>query len=266
MRAAFPTLLIGFALALSQAHAASVALLDDPALTGSNRYERCLTLAKTDARDAESAAAAWHIAGGGAAALHCEAMALTALHRYSEAAIKLDQAAIVAPSGQRDLRVALYDQAANAWLLAGNAQKAKSAIDAAVVLAPHDEDVLFDQARVRAARKDWLGAEADLSRLLAVDPDRADAWVLRASARHADGKMTEAAADIARALQVYPDYPEALVERGAMKLKSGDTAGARADWQTVIHNAPNGDAAVAARQHLADLTATPPAPAKPAGK
>jgi len=257
-----PLPIIGFAvlISLSQANAASVTLLDDPAIAGANRYERCLTLVKTNPRDAEGAAAAWHAAGGGAAALHCEALALTGLHRYGEAAARLDQAAMIAPSQQRDLRIALYDQAGNAWLLAGNPQKAEISLDTAVLLAPGDEDVLFDHARARAAGKNWAGAEADLTKLLALDPDRADAWVLRASARHAEGRIAEASADIAHALAVYPDYPEALVERGSMKFQAGDVQGARADWQTVVRDAPNGDAANAARQHLAEFASAVPAP------
>lgn len=264
MRPAFPSCAALVLLCVSAADAAHVSPLDDPSLGGGNRYDRCLNLIKSNAREAQSAAEAWHAAGGGPAALHCDALALTALHRYGEAAVKLDQAAIIAPAGQRDLRIALYDQAGNAWLLAGEPQKAEVSIDTALTLAPGDEDILFDRARARAARKDWQGAEADLSRLLRTDPDRADAWVLRASARHAEGRRAEAGADIAHALEVYPDYPEALVERGAMKFEAGDTTGARADWQTVIHDAPNGDAAAAARQHLSELDAAKAA--KPQGK
>jgi tetratricopeptide (TPR) repeat protein len=266
MRLLFPTCTAVLLLAVSTADAAHVSTLDDPSVTGANRYDRCLTLVKTNAREAESAAEAWHTAGGGAAALHCEALALTALHRYGEAAAKLDQAAIIAPGGERDLRIALYDQAGNAWLLAGQPQKAEASIGTALALAPNDEDILFDRARVRAARKDWAGAEADLTKLLGMDSDRADAWVLRGSARHAEGRKAEAGADIAHALQIYPDYPEALVERGAMKFEAGDAAGARADWEKVVRSSPNGDAAAAARQHLAELDAPTAAPAKPQTK
>jgi len=266
MRLLIPTCAALLLLAGSAADAAHVSTLDDPSLTGEGRYERCLTLVKSNPQAAESAAGAWHATGGGAAALHCEALALTALHRYGDAAVKLDQAAIIAPSGQRDLRIALYDQAGNAWLLAGQPQKAEASIGTALTLAPDDEDILFDRARVRAARKDWPGAEADLTKLLGMDSDRADAWVLRASARHAEGHKNEAGADIVRALQIYPDYPEALVERGAMKLEAGDTTGARADWEKVVRSSPNGDAAAAARQHLAELDAPTAAPAKPQTK
>ena len=264
MRNPIPSCVLFVLLGLSTADAARTSPLDDPSLTGVNRYDRCLTLVKSNAKAAETAAAAWHGTGGGAAALHCEALALTALHRYNEAATKLDQAALIAPGSERDLRIALYDQAGNAWLLAGVPQKAEASIDTALAMAPGDEDILFDRARVRAARKDWRGAEEDLSKLLGMDSDRADAWVLRASARHAEGRKAEASADIAHALLIYPDYPEALVERGSMKFEAGDAAGARADWQRVDHVAPNGDAAAAARQHLADLDTAPPA--KPPGK
>lgn len=264
MRSLIPSAAALLLLGLSTAEAAHVSLLDDPSLTGVNRYDRCLTLVKSNPHEAESAADAWHGEGGGAAALHCEALALTALHRYGDAAAKLDQAAIIAPGGQRDLRVALYDQAGNAWLLAGQPSKAETSISTALTLSPDDEDILFDRARVRAARKDWQGAEADLTKLLAMDSDRADAWVLRASARHAEGRKAEAGSDIVHALQIYPDYPEGLVERGAMKLESGDAAGARSDWQKAIHAAPNGDAAAAARQHLVELDSA--TAAKPRGK
>jgi tetratricopeptide (TPR) repeat protein len=256
MRLAFPS----FAIVLLAAAAPAWAAAESP-LRGAGGYERCLELVKGDARNGAREAETWHAQGGGAAALHCEALALTALHRYAEAATKLDQAALIAPGSA--VRTALYDQAGNAWLLAGAPDRAEASINSALALAPRDEDILFDRARARAARKNWQGADADLSTLLAMDPDRADAWVLRGSARHAEGRKAEAAADIAHALSIYPDYAEALDERAAMKLESGDTAGARADWMTVVRSAPNGDAAQAAREHLSEMDA---AAAKPATK
>src|SRR5215472_4011772 len=119
MRSAFPFLLVLLA--------AAPAFADHNAFTGQGGYEKCLEAVKSDARDAERAAEAWHVQGGGAAALHCGALALTALHRYAEAATKLDQAALIAKGSE--LRVALYDQAGNAWLLAGAPQKAEASID-----------------------------------------------------------------------------------------------------------------------------------------
>jgi Tfp pilus assembly protein PilF len=106
-------------------------------------------------------------------------------------------------------------------------------------------------------RKDWAGAEADLSAVLSLDPNRADALVLRASALHAEGRKAEARADIEHALDVDPDYPEALLERGNMKFEGGDAAGARADWQQVVSGAPGTDAAATAESRLHALTVKP---------
>lgn len=262
MRMTLPILLLAM-LAAQPALAARASALDSSKLAGANRYERCLSMVKSDPRDANTEAERWHTEGGGAAALHCDALALVAMHRYAEAGERLDEAALAAPAKAHDVRQALYDQSGNAWLLANRPEKAEAALDAALALTPHDEDILFDRARARAARRNWAGAEADLSLLLSIDPNRADAYVLRASARHAEGRLAEANIDIARALQVYPDYPEALVERGAMKFEEGDVKGARADWQLAAHDEPDGDAGAAARARLAALDATA---AKPKGK
>jgi Tfp pilus assembly protein PilF len=98
---------------------------------------------------------------------------------------------------------------------------------------------------------------------LKIDANRADLFVLRASARHAMGRKAEARADLDAALHIVPNYPEALVERGALKLESGDTRGAEQDWQTAVNRAPNSEAAAAAR---ARLSALPKAKAKPKPK
>jgi tetratricopeptide (TPR) repeat protein len=235
------------------AAAADVSALDSKSLIGNSRYDRCLDLVKRNAESALEAADAWRTAGGGAAAEHCSALALTALRRYPEAAQKLDDAAHEAMAGTASVRADLLDQAGNAWMLAGRADKAVASLSGALAFSPNDADLLFDRARARALGKDWSGADADLSAIVSLDPNRADALVLRASARHAEGRRTDADADIERALSVYPDYPEALVERGAMKFEAGDKAGAAADWQQVLREAPDSDAGAAARAHLAEL-------------
>lgn len=236
-------------------------VLDDTALPGKDRYERCQALVQRSASSAYDAATAWQGAGGGAGASHCAALALVALRRYGEAAARLDQLSHNAevPSGPE--RAELLDQAGNAWLLAGDPGNADASFTSALALTPGDRDILADRARAKGARQDWAGAEKDLSAVLAGDPDRADILVLRASARHALGRKVEARADIDQALNLYRDYPEALVERGEMKAEGGDTAGALADWQRVLSVAPDSSQAATARKHIADVKA-PAAPAK----
>ncbi|MGD0144114.1 MAG: hypothetical protein ABSC92_13225, partial [Rhizomicrobium sp.] len=89
------------------AAAADVSALDSQSLIGDSRYDRCLDLAKRNAERALEAAEAWRTSGGGAAAEHCSALALTALRRYPEAAAKLDEAAHDAMAGSADVRADL---------------------------------------------------------------------------------------------------------------------------------------------------------------
>jgi tetratricopeptide (TPR) repeat protein len=258
MRASLSWIVLACAVA-GPALAAEPLALDDASLSGSDRYHRCLSLVQRNASAAYDAAAVWQGAGGGAGAAHCTALALVALRRYGEAAAKLDQLSRNSEISGTTERAELLDQAGNAWLLGGDPANADASFSAALALTPGDPDILADRARAKGARQDWPGAEKDLSAVLAGDPNRADILVLRASARHAEGRKAEARADIDQALNIYRDYPEALVERGEMKAENGDTAGALADWQRVMSVSPNSAEAAAARKHIADLNASPPA-------
>jgi tetratricopeptide (TPR) repeat protein len=246
-------LALTFASFVLASYAADVSQLDDKSLAGDSRYDRCLELVKRNAQDAVGAAEAWRIAKGGAAALHCEALALTQLHRYAEAAQKLDEAAHDPTVRNPGMEAALFDQAGNAWMLANRPDRAIASLSSALRFSPSDTDILADRARAKAQAKDWNGTEADLSAILALDPQRADIHVLRASAREAQGRRVDANADIAQALALYPNYPEALVERGNMKFEAGDQAGAKADWEQALSEAPNSDAGAAARARLIEL-------------
>lgn len=231
-----------------------------PTVGGRNRYDHCLALVQRDASGAYAQATGWFAAGGGPAALHCEALALVGLKRYAEAAQKLEAAAAGESKAAASLRAELFDQAGNAWLLDGEAGKADFALTSALALEPKDEDLLADRARARGVAKNWTGAFEDLTAVLAIDPARADVYVLRASALHAQGRKAEARADLAHALDIYPGYPEALVERGTMRLEGGDRDGARADWQEAAKEAPDSDAGDAARARLNALAAASRAP------
>lgn len=237
---------------------AGMAAVAATGLSGPGGYERCLAQVKRDPAHAAKDAAGWADTGGGAAALHCEALAYSALRRFPDAARALENAATAAGAGNTPLRAALFDQSGNAWLLADDPRKAEAAFNSALALSPKSEDILFDRARARGVAKNWTGAIEDLTAVLAADPDRADVYVLRASALHAQGKTDSAQTDIVRALAIYPDYPEALVERGTIRFEGGDRAGARADWQSVLREAPDSNSAAAARSRLAQFPAVAP--------
>jgi Tfp pilus assembly protein PilF len=255
MRGALP--IVVAILLTAPAMAAATSPLDDPELVGRDRYERCITLARESPQSAYNAATGWQNQGGAAPAIHCSAVALVGLHRYAEAAARLDQLA-----HDRSIAVSrsdLLDQAGNAWLLAGQPGNAVASFTTALVLAPDDPDVLTDRARARAAKHDWAGADADLTAALARSRDQAELLVLRASARHAVGNKIGARADIDRALQFSPRDPDALVERGELRAETGDANGAVSDWQAAISSAPSSEAAQTARQDMQSATVTLPA-------
>ncbi len=235
-------------------HACLAAFLLLPTVAAAQQgetYQHCVDLTKSDAQAAYYRALAWHSAGGGSSAEHCEALALVQLHRYADAAPLLDKLGQGGGLSSAE-RAQLFDQAGNMWLLAEQAPQAERSFGDALALTPRDVDTLADRARARAMRKDWSGAAGDLTAALAVDGNRADLLVLRASALHAGGDKKEARADIDRALAVYPGYGDALVERGAMKFEDGDAAGARADWQAVAKAQPSSRAAALAGEYLTE--------------
>lgn len=226
-----------------------------PAFAQEMTYSDCTAMVDRDPRTAEQQAAKWQTHGGGIAAMHCHALALSELKRYDEAARILD-----ALGSNRDVpdaeRAELYDQAGAAWMLARRANEAVMSYSAALTRKPNDLSLLTDRARARGVLKDWRGADADLSAALVQDQNRADLLVLRASARWAMNRKVDAATDIVRALEVYPDYPAALLERGKMKYSAGDIGGARHDWQKAAATG-QGETAADARRYLAQSKQKP---------
>ncbi len=217
-----------------------------------SQYDACLDRAQTDPAGAFADAGLWAKRGGGAPADHCAAVALVGLRRYGDAASRLDFLARSPFASDASRKAALFDQAGNAWLLAGRPDSAVASFTAGLAANSYDADLLSDRARALALQQNWAKADADLGVALLVNPDRADLYVLRGSARHALGRKADARADFDRALKLQPSNADALVERGTMKFEAGDAAGARADWQRAVAVAPDSAAADTARQHLTE--------------
>jgi tetratricopeptide (TPR) repeat protein len=196
------------------------------------RYDECLGQASRNPGAALAMANAWIAQQGGAPAEHCAAVALTGLKRYPEAAAKLDALGRAPDVGA--LRPSLLDQAGNAWLLAGDANRAIVSFQGALALAANDADFYADLARAQALKKDWPGAISDLNAALAITPWRGDLLVLRAAARHAQGDLNAARVDVNKALAIKADDPEGLLERGSIARDAGDLAAARGDLEKVV--------------------------------
>jgi tetratricopeptide (TPR) repeat protein len=224
-------------------------------------YDRCLKLAKQNPGAAQSLAQTWHERGGAHPADHCAAVALVGLKRYKEAATRLEalaQAMTTAPAG---LRAEVFDQAGQAWLLAGDPVRAYAAAGQALVLQPNDPELLLDRAEAAAAAGYYDNAVGDLDHVLKANPNRIEALIYRASAYRALKRLDPALADAEKALAQAPNSVPALLERGNIRRLNGDLAGARADWERIGQLAPGTQADMAARANLEHLDRKDPAPA-----
>ena len=216
-------------------------------------YDRCLKLAKQNPGAAQSLAQTWHERGGAHPADHCAAVALFGLKRYKEAATRLEalaQAMATAPPG---LRADVFDQAGQAWLLAGNAVRAYAAAGQALGLQPNDPELLLDRAEAAASAGYYDKAIADLDHVLKADPNRQEALIYRASANRALDRLDPALADVEKALAQAPNSIPALLERGNIRQLKGDPTGARADWERIGQLAPGTQADMAAKANIEHL-------------
>jgi len=221
------------------------------------QYRACLGKTETNADAAYDDALVWRDRGGGVPAQHCAAVALVRLGKYAEAATRL--AALAETPGGRAMAPALLGQAGNAWLMGDFPSNAISVLSAALSagskeLAPLEEaDLRIDRARAMAEMERWSEAEADLTRALSLDPERAAAYVFRATARRMENKFDLALEDLQIALALGPKDPAALLERGIVYRLKEQPDLARTDWLAVIAAEPEGKAAEAARSNLEKL-------------
>lgn len=226
-------------------------------------YERCMGLVKTDPGAARDVAEHWQTRGGAHPADHCYAVALVALQQYKEGATRLETLGQAMTRAPNSLRAEVLGQAAQAWLLAGDAARAYAADTAALNLLPGDSDLLIDRAEAAGSAGWYDKAVADLDRVLMSDPKRVDALVYRASASRALGKIDPALSDIDKALALAPNSVPALLERGDILRLKGDLDGARRDWVKVSQLAPGSTADAAAKTNIERLELKEDAPAAP---
>ena len=224
-----------------------------PRIAEGAEYERCLEMIDRDPVGAAAFADAW---GGGDGAMHCRALAQIAGGDPEDGADALEALAkgSTAPAAAR---ATVYDQATEAWIIAGEPDRAYAAATAALALAPDDADRLIARSAAASALDRSGDAIDDLSRALELEPWRIDALVQRAAVWREAGKLDLARADINHALALNPDHPDGLLERGIQRQRLGDQAGARADWDRAILLDPDSPTADLAQQNLALLDAGP---------
>jgi hypothetical protein len=177
---------------------ASIAPADD-------RYAQCLALIDSDAERAYEEGMAWAAEGNALNAYRCAALALIAQNRADEGARRLESLATASNPADAAVRAELFSQAGNAWLLAEEPSRARSAFSRAIsTMAPAAQempDLLIDRARAYAMEQDYRHAEEDLSGALDRRPNDPLALRLRASARMHQSSFQLAEADALAALQ-----------------------------------------------------------------
>jgi regulator of sirC expression with transglutaminase-like and TPR domain len=216
-------------------------------------YKSCLTLAKHEPEMAFESALAWRDKGGGYPARHCATLALTEMEKYHIAAPLLEELAEDMRKIGSPFMVAVLAQAANAWLLAKNYERALAVANAALELEPDNIDLHIDRARIYAQVNNYQSAFEDLDYALRLDPTRSDALVFRGAAWRQLGNNERAMEDIELALSLAPESIDALVERGILFRLKGQDDLARADWLKVVNLSPYGAAAEVARINLENL-------------
>jgi tetratricopeptide (TPR) repeat protein len=224
-----------------------------PAEKDAETYAYCMNLAKVDAGTALRLAKEWRERGGAHPADHCAAVALVDMGKYREGAVRLETLAKAMVRAPAALRAGVFDQAGQAYLLAGDPVHAYAAAGAAVALQPADPELRIDRAEAAAASGYFDRAVGDLDVVLKADPNRVDALIYRATAYRALDSLDSALADIDAALAVAPESVPALLERGNIRRLLGDAGGARSDWQRVEEIASGSQAGMAARANLESL-------------
>ncbi|TNE61492.1 MAG: tetratricopeptide repeat protein [Alphaproteobacteria bacterium] len=259
-----------FALVASALLAGPTRAADDSLQADEKRYSDCIDLAERAPDKGINMALVWQGQGGGVPARHCEALGLYHMGEYAEAAIRLVKIAEDMRVGKGmpvkgDKRLVadapmladMYDQAANAWLMAGETIRAEDAIMLALAVVPtgsaQERELLIDRARVAAADQDFTMALSDLKKVLAEDPGRKDILVLVASAARGVGQYAEASAALQAYMEAFPDEPSAYLELGNLNHALGNIEDARKAWLKVLLITETGPDADAARDNLEKL-------------
>jgi len=105
-------------------------------------YRLCLNASSNNPSAALIDAETWARQGGGVPAQHCAALALVSLKRYGEAGTRLDKLAAAKDLPDASFRTELFDQAGNAWLLAGDGARAVQSFSAALTPALRPAEAL----------------------------------------------------------------------------------------------------------------------------
>lgn len=222
--------------------------LDNPA-----QYQACMSLLERDPGGALDSAVEWERQGGGDAARHCKALALIRMGNVEDGALELERVAQAMPQARAPLAAELFAQAGQAWIKAGNPERALYAQNQGLKLDPKNVELLIDRALNLGTSGLYFDALDDLNDAVDLSPGNPDIYAMRAAAYRQLENPDLAEDNIAQALKLSPSHAAALLERGYLRRAQGDVAGARTDWLTVIQVMPGTDIASEAQRNIERL-------------
>jgi len=223
------------------------------ALDNQAQYQACMSLLDRDPAGALDSAVAWEKQGGGDPARHCKALALIRTGQVEDGALELERVAEAMPQVKAPLAAELFAQAGQAWIKAGNPQRALYAQNQGLKLNPKDVELLIDRALTYGVSGMYFEALDDLNVASDLQPDNPDVYAMRAAAYRQLENPDLAEDNIDHALKLSPSHPGALLERGYLRRSKGDLEGARKDWLTVIQVMPGTDIATEAQKNIEKL-------------
>jgi tetratricopeptide (TPR) repeat protein len=255
------TLLLALVLALAASHATDAQTTNQaPGAPGvvdqaaqAKKYDACMKLAQRSPKAALKQAMEWEKSGGGDAARHCVAASYLGLKQYDDAAMELERIAQTLPQSQALLMAQLFAQAAEAWVLMEQPERALAAVNQGLKLNGKSLELLMFRARIYGNQQRYFEALDDLNAAYDLTSNRGTILILRAKAYRLLEQGELANDNIEMALKADPNDPDALLERGLQRAASGDRDGARSDWLRCIELAPESEAAADAQAGLAQL-------------
>jgi tetratricopeptide (TPR) repeat protein len=247
------------AIALAAALQASAPSSSAAPQSDADRLHACLALVRSNPQQAATEAQAWVTEGGTGrlSARRCLGLAFAAQEQWAAAATVYDQAAQDGEAASDPGRAGFRAQAGNAWLAAGEPQRALQALDAALTtpgLAPAQRgQALLDRARAQVALGRADRARADIDSALQLLPNDGFAWYLSAALARRSNDPVRAAGDIARARTFSPDDPDVLLLAGTIVGQAGNMNEAYTLYRRVVELAPDSDAGRQAAASLATV-------------
>jgi len=183
-------------------------------------YQNCAALSKTAASEALAMAESWLQEAYSPQAEHCRALSLFALKDYEEAAKALEHVFTQTPPAEMALSVNLLRQAARAWALAGNTERAGQRYARALALLQKQRkasplthrllaETLLENGEFLASQDKPYDALQFMDQAVALNVLGERALVARAALLLSMGQKDMAQADAEAALRLAPQSLEA---------------------------------------------------------